>query len=418
MKKQPLFLVALLVLAALACNLTDRTFSIGEQATVEPSPTLEAKQVFPTQPLSTATEVQPLTPPLQPSATPALAATLTATAVPPVPTEVALPQPVVLVDKSSVPPQFTLLDPLTGEVKGKFSPTGAPQYGLTGSTAIDAVFYESADGKGVRRAGFDGSSVELKFINPASEVMSGTFLPSPDGKRIAWGRIVSFDATGTHYTLNIANVDGSGEKILVDVTDKTPFIRVPVSWSRDGQSLYYSGRPYGIGGYILFGGGADLVRVDLVTGKEQVILSDKTAFRPFSLSPDERTVVYLTNHSPLQIVFHEVASGKENTLDLPGGYAQAGDFTWSPDSQRVAMTLAVGNPDKEAFTVLLFDVASLAQKELVKDDVRLLRTAAWQVGNVLWLTSDSDNSVWGMDVIGGKMYKMAIPGPMVPFGWH
>jgi hypothetical protein len=413
MKKQIALALTLCVLASLACS-----FSIGKQPTPEATdapaaaastPTTRPTRVpsaIPSPTLAAATTVpEPTSVPAEPTLAPT-ATTIEASS-----------QPVVLVNPDVTPSQFTIIDANTGKEVGTFSAEGAPQYSK-GYVAGGAIFFQGEDSKGYWRAGFDSSVRELEFINPKGEITGGNFLPSPDGKRIAWAQIDPVEGNSFHYFLKIANIDGSGEKALIDETVEVPYFRIPVGWSRDGQSLYHCGMPYGIGGYILFGGAGDLAKLNIKTGKSQAILAEKDgSFHPLAISPDESTVVYLKTEPSLEAVFHNIASGKERSLKLPAGYEQAGGFVWSPDSKVVAMTLAVGNPEKEAFTILRIDAATLAKKELLKDDNRMLRTAEWHVGNALWLTADSDQTTWGMDASSGQLKSSSLSGITVPYGW-
>jgi hypothetical protein len=288
MKKQLVFLAALLAISTLASSLVNRVIESRPQPAGIPTIIIEFPPTATTQPQATATELQPTYTPVQPSPTVAASATAEPAAQPS-PTVPAPVQTMILVDADAQTPQFILVDPLTGQVKSKFTAKGAPKYGY-GYASETAVYYQAADlVSGFWRVGLDGGVSQLKFMNPDDYLGSTGFLPSPDGKRIAWGQFITMDSGGkTHSTLKVANADGSDEKTLLDATDEGPFYRTPVGWSRDGQSLYYSGVPDGIGGYMLFGNGTDLVRVDLKTGQEQVIMSDRSTFRPFARSPVRR----------------------------------------------------------------------------------------------------------------------------------
>ena len=44
-------------------------------------------------------------------------------------------------------------------------------------------------------------------------------------------------------------------------------------WSADGQSLYFSKEPVGIGGYILFSGASNLYQINIATKQVTEIIS-------------------------------------------------------------------------------------------------------------------------------------------------
>ncbi len=100
----------------------------------------------------------------------------------------------------------------------------------------------------------------LDFIqNPAY----GLAVLSGDQPRLGWA--TSPNGQGSPSQLFVSATDGSQLTILL--TDTTvitaPHEWVAERWSRDGQSLYFSTEPSGIGGYILFAGASSLYRVNV-----------------------------------------------------------------------------------------------------------------------------------------------------------
>jgi len=408
--KRLVFLVFLLL--GMACNLlTPGNNPTSLPTPVEMTPAQTAVQL-PTASVPTAT--QPIVPsPTVPSPT----VEITQTLVPPTETPaVTMQNPVVLADTKSSPTQLNVLDPVTGKSLAAFTASDFPDYGT--SYAIgNYVYYVDSTAKNVFRVDHTGQSLDLKFLNPDQVALSnaGSFLPSPDGKRIAWTNMISFDATGIHYLLIVANIDGTNEKVLLDQT--SAFYRIPFAWSNDGSLLYCSNQPYGIGGYILFGGSGDLITINLDSGQQQTIIPEEKKFRPLSLSPDEKTVAMLQIGDTIQLVFHDIVTGGEKSVKLPDGYSQAGSIIWSPDSQTVGLTMAIGEPDHEAFSVILVQTSNLATNVLIKDDPRNFRTITWPVAGTIWLNSDADTTAWMMDATTGALTQSTIPGIIVHTKW-
>ncbi|OGN92724.1 MAG: hypothetical protein A2Y88_00985, partial [Chloroflexi bacterium RBG_13_48_10] len=82
---------------------------------------------------------------------------------------------------------------------------------------------------------------------------------------LAWGT----QPTGTTQTssLQISNPDGSSLETLLTIDRETsgPMQLVAEIWSADGQSLYFSKEPVGLGGYIPFSGASNLYKINVVT---------------------------------------------------------------------------------------------------------------------------------------------------------
>jgi hypothetical protein len=90
---------------------------------------------------------------------------------------------------------------------------------------------------------------------------------------LAWGT----HATSSDHTssLQISNPDGSNLETLLTIDS---WIYIPVElvaeiWSADGQSLYFSKEPVGIGGYILFSGASNLYQINIATKQVTEIIS-------------------------------------------------------------------------------------------------------------------------------------------------
>jgi hypothetical protein len=401
-----------LVFAMLACNL-------APGGTVKPTPTdtqQAAHQAEPTQPPLVPTE--PL--PLPTSEITVVAPTAVGATEPPLSTQ-ALPAPTTAVQPPataapastivlakigtdhSQPAALRLVDPTTGMTQGSFQAAGLSQ-GPSPLVGGSSVFFTDFNSSGVHRVGFDGTAQDLTFMTPENKIFDGMFLPSPDGSRIAWSKVVSQDADKLHIQLLAANVDGSNQKIILDETRSIPSRPEPVRWSNDGKSLYFTNVPYGIGGYILFFGGPDLVKVDVESGKVSQNLLTSGCLCAMVVSPDETKVAYIQRPEgdQLNILLKDLNGGNPVKANLPVGHGQAGAIVWAPDSQSFVVTVARGEPDNEAYMVILIHAANLSSKVLIPDDARLLETALWSAAGIVWL-NDKDNNAWRMDPSTGTL---------------
>ncbi|HEY3345955.1 MAG TPA: hypothetical protein VGJ97_13555 [Anaerolineaceae bacterium] len=390
-----------LILAALACSMPLGNNPAATPSTV-PVPALQ------TEPPTAVLKVTTLVPPTEPAAPTDVAQP---TAVPTTPPAVEAPttpaglNPVVLL---KIDPQtqqassLRVVDAVTGQTQAT-SPVNGLSAGLYPLADAKSIFYTDPQSAGVHMASFDGQAHDLAFMTQGETNFSGIFLPSPDGARIAWSKVLSEDSTGTHSQLMIANVDGSNQKTVIDQTVNPPSRPEPVRWSNDGKSLYYTNMPYGIGGYILFYGGPDLVKLDLASGNSTQILKTGCLCSA-SISPDESLVVYLQKPEAdqLNIFVKPVTGGDPIKANLPANHLQAGGIVWAPDGRSFLVTAARGEPDQEAFSVILFHVADMSSIVLIPDDARVLEPALWPAPGVVWL-NDNANNAWRMDPANGTL---------------
>ncbi len=87
-------------------------------------------------------------------------------------------------------------------------------------------------------------------------------------------------------------------------------------WARDGQSLFFSTEPYGIGGYILFSGASSLYRVSLNDRSIQEVIPFKPDGRKMicidELSSDERLVA--DHCAKTTITLQNLSNGQQTTI--------------------------------------------------------------------------------------------------------
>ncbi|MDX1613093.1 MAG: hypothetical protein R3300_02215 [Candidatus Promineifilaceae bacterium] len=127
----------------------------------------------------------------------------------------------------------------------------------------DSLFYHQLDPASQRavvmRLAPDGTSGALPFTAGEPPAQFLHYIVSPDGQRIAWS-VSRPDATGSAVSdLWLSETSGAG---LVQLIDGWPAadnrLLMPVRFSADGQTLYFTAQPNGVGGsWVAFSGRYD-----------------------------------------------------------------------------------------------------------------------------------------------------------------
>lgn len=189
-----------------------------------------------------------------------------------------------------------------------------------------------------------------------------TFAPNTtDHPLVAWGE-ADFSQSPVTARLLIAPVDGFDVTIPAEQQTPEGFYFTPVRWAADGQRLYYSEEPTGLGGYILFGGFSTLYVYDPTNNSSTVVIPE-SVFNSMicldDLSPDER---YMANHCvpDVGIGLLDIQNAvQEITIAPPAEVADqvgaVGSARFSPDGTRLAFGLARNNPDDEQGWVAVAD---------------------------------------------------------------
>jgi hypothetical protein len=195
-------------------------------------------------------------------------------------------------------------------------------------------------------------STDLSFIqnpNYALAVWRGGEGASP---MLAWGtQALPGDGVSS---LEIAAPDGSNLQTLITSTYSVDnaIQLVAQLWSADGQLLYFSKEPVGIGGYIIFGGASNLYKIDIKTKQVTEIIPQAPATGPQTcldaISGDYR---FVADHCTQGVItIRDLQAGTSTTIQAPTdvtGYRLMGSARFSPTGDRVAFALAQGNPDDE-----------------------------------------------------------------------
>ncbi len=226
------------------------------------------------------------------------------------------------------------LDPQTGAEPRRIAHEGLPPINNDHCLAPDGqTVYLSSNDQHIYRGSITGGSVQR--VTHEDGVWHFLHGVSPDGGRLAYVRLRSFDEPGR---LAVISTDG-GESTIVDTGDG--HIDGP-EWSPDGAWIYFNterwaDRP----------GHAQLARVPDVGGPvERLVTSDTVDWFPH-LAPDGATAVYIefptgTLGHPADLPVSIVVVGTDDwasplrRIALPGGQGTINVNSWSPDSRRFA----------------------------------------------------------------------------------
>ena len=207
-----------------------------------------------------------------------------------------------------------------------------------------------------------------------------------------------------------------------------------IHWTQDGRTLFFAPAPAGDGGRgIWLANGYTLIRVDLQTGQESEIVpltfDDDNRYVPrsysFSIAPDDRQLVSIDHRNIEALVFRDFQTGEERQLALPGGYNDAGWFTWSPDGRVLVFYQVAWSPDDGCGTayesIRWLEVGSLTLGTILQDIPvdpcieYLHMTGGYDVREVsaTTVTLDQDGALWTFDLQSGQMdlVATAVPAP-------
>jgi hypothetical protein len=204
-------------------------------------------------------------------------------------------------------------------------------------------------------------SQDLSFIQDPTyglAIWRGSLGTSP---LLAWG--TQLTSSSNSSSLMIAAPDGTQlETLLTIAAGNSPgsVQLVAEFWSADGQSLYFSKEPVGLGGYIPFSGASNLYQINIATKEVTEIIPLGSSTEPQAcldaISGDYR---YVADHCTQNVItIRDLQTGTSTTIQAPAdvtSYRLMGSARFSPAGDRVAFALAQGNPDNEQGWVAVAD---------------------------------------------------------------
>lgn len=222
-------------------------------------------------------------------------------------------------------------------------------------------------------------------------------LASPDGQWQAEALVAlpgrqSDDGRNYYQQLTIARTDGKQQYTPLRIW--SPYglgydYPVLTAWSADSQSLYFTIRE-AVDGCGIFGSGSDLQRFDVVENTvTRVLFGERWA----TFSPEGKQVAYFANGS---LTIRALATYEEaHTEQTLSTEAVGGHILWSPNGSQLAYTVA-NRPCidgwTESTTVVLVDMATMAQTIVLRNDERRLVAVKWLDKTHLLVTEHSSVS--------------------------
>lgn len=218
-------------------------------------------------------------------------------------------------------------------------------------TAIAETLYLVADNANAMAQVYSLSAAGVNPLSFIEKIGQGLDVTANAPARVAWD-IYTTEASLTSQIF-ISALDGSQKQaVFTETNDNSPSVLVVAGWSRDGQRLYFSHEPLGLGGYILYGGLSNLSVYNPADGSSQELISSEAAgticLDALSPAPREQWVAdHCATHT---VAVRNLQTGVRNELSPPAGLPDAnftGSTRFSLDGTRVAYALARGDPENE-----------------------------------------------------------------------
>jgi len=237
-----------------------------------------------------------------------------------------------------------------------------------------------------------------------------------EGKQslLAWGTELY---PGNSSSLMIANPDGSNLETLltIDLSADFPVQLVAELWSADGQSLYFSKEPVGIGGYISYSGASNLYKIDIATKQVTEVIPQSPSNGPQTcldaISGDYR---FVADHCTLNVItIRDLQAGISTTIQAPSdvtGYQAMGSARFSPAGDRVVFSLAKRNPDAEQSWLAVADSSGGMSKLILTGEPGSWYTVlGWLDDQTLLVQSNSVN----IPSVGNQLFTVTVDGSVV-----
>ncbi len=237
---------------------------------------------------------------------------------------------------------------------------------------------------------------------------------------LAWS--VAPRVEGDKSTIYVSDPNGVSIRPVYSETLQSTFPThlLVQGWSADGGSLLFSREPWGIGGYIPFGGASSLYRLNpsdgQVTPMVEFVPQGSSGLCLDALSTDATLVA---SHCPQgEITLERLDGSQPTTITPPSGLAQdylLGSARFSPDGSRIAYASAAGNPDGERGWVAVSDGLNGGSQAIVDTPSGFYHVVAWLNDQSLLLqgfsvpcgTDCAGDSLWTVGADGSNPTQIA-----------
>jgi hypothetical protein len=237
------------------------------------------------------------------------------------------------------------------------------------------------------------------------------------GAMLAWG---AFTMTGSIPSafIYVGAPDGLNARAVVNETGEGLMTNpMPVRFSQDGQRLFYSSEPTGIGGYILFGGYSNLHSLSINSGVTSTLIANQQLGMLCidEFADDDNTVLYHCGDKSIGVL--NLNTGATTAIQPPAAIMDAaalGTARLSPDHTRVAFALARRNPDDEqGWLAVSNGLSGEAALIVTSAPGGYLSVGGWLDGNTIIFQrsalggqTNTPPSVWAVQADGNNARKL------------
>jgi hypothetical protein len=201
-------------------------------------------------------------------------------------------------------------------------------------------------------------------------------------------------------------------------------------WSQDGNFVYLipatSPSASGFPPRSYFIDGSTLYRLNLNSGKFEIVLPYLNSGYAYSLSPNGEYLAYTISSEKKVIYIRNSNNGDEHQITLDGDYVLTGSFAWKTNGLEIIFAAALNGWDNhEAGTsIFMLSIPKMQLQPLVYNDARLLvpvdncdKRMCWSDENTIHLTSLNESENYFLDdftlnIQSGNI--VALPTPTLP----
>jgi hypothetical protein len=315
----------------------------------------------------------------------------------------------VFLQRSATGDKLTFINILTGDTK-TVQVEGERYTPFNGQV----MYFDTATSR-VMLAAPDGTTQEHPFIQPGADTQRVDWLPSPDGKRIAWTLTNGTSDRLTTIT-TVADANGPDSRQVLTDGPRQSIHAMPVAFSQDGNTLYMDFQPAGIGDFTPYRQYAGLFGVDLSSGKWAYLKGEPGCFCGAGFGDGLLLRLNVTKDlSGFDLRVVNLAGAVEQTIPALKlrNYTQAGDIVLSPDGSKAVYALAqvrnFGTPNQLVRTVfVLVDLQTMTQTGLTDPITTFVQPIAWtEDDTAVIFTSRQREGTWKISLSDGKLTKVS-----------
>lgn len=265
----------------------------------------------------------------------------------------------------------------------------------------DHIYYQQMkDGYiTVARMNFAGEEELFEFTQidfNKGESMDG-FAVSSDETKVAWTTQQMFEGV-QGFVIEAKLWVADLEEGIATNTHSVSFENqeaylLPVRWTDDGSTIFFSEQRSGLGGYILFSGWHDLYSKNLETGAIVQL-----ARNVYDIAPNETMLSLVGTEAGVDLV--ALVNGEADYFfPLPSeeGFFRAGNVMFSPDGTKIAYNIAAGNPDEEKYRVIVSEIGGSEETIVINSNSFFPNVVRWLDNETLLLADSAGYYIANID---------------------